>query len=200
MVAAGLREAAEIGQKQGNYAAAQGLLEDSLEHEQQANNPAGEATTWYRLGLLATKLGRLAEGTRLVALSALLHKACNHTDLEAVLCILAAMHAKLKNNKEQIETVFREVAEAYKADQGSTSRATMTACATGTKASERGSACTWVSIITLDSRFPASTTIPTTECSPGTAMSMTIATMQVRTPGAGPTIRAFPSETPSPPR
>ncbi len=105
---------ASIDLKEGDYQAARDKFGTSL----QIGDRAGEAVTFYQLGFLAAKQGRLAQGARLIALCYLIDQAIGHGDTESDLRELAGMAAQLNYSPEQLAAMLEEGAESYQADRG----------------------------------------------------------------------------------
>jgi len=109
---------ASIDVEVGDYKAARAKFQTSLAIKQQIGDRAGEAATFYQLGIVAARSGRLAEGTRLVALSFLILQSIGHTNVKHPIQALSQMAAQLNYTQEQVEAMLREISEAYKADRG----------------------------------------------------------------------------------
>ena len=109
---------ASIDIMQGDDDAAREKYQGSLEISQQTGYLYGEAGTFFQLGILAAKMGRLAEGARLVALCFLIDQSIDHRDAETDFRSLANMTAALEYTPEQFQAMLQEVREAYKKDRG----------------------------------------------------------------------------------
>lgn len=104
---------------EGQHEAARAVFQRSLAIEQEVGNRAGEAATWAQLGLLAAEEGRREAGVRLLALAAGLLQPLGYADLERVKAWVNALAWELQYTQEQLDAMFREVAEAYERDRGS---------------------------------------------------------------------------------
>lgn len=102
----------------GDEDAARERLFAALELRRQLGVRADEADTLYQLGFLVLKRGRRLEGLRLVALCVALHRSAGRRDAEATGANLMALAADLDYSRERVETLLREVAEAYAGDRG----------------------------------------------------------------------------------
>ena len=71
---------ATIDLKVGDYQAAREKFQKSLEIKQQIGDRAGEAATFYQLGVVAAIMGNAAAGVRLVALCCLIDQTIGHGD------------------------------------------------------------------------------------------------------------------------
>ena len=107
-----------IDLQEGHYEAAREKFDRSLKIKQQLGDRAGEAATWHQLGILAAKLGRGAEGARLVTLSFLIGRSIGHADAEKASRSLAVAAQELDYTAEQLQALLKEVAGSYKADRG----------------------------------------------------------------------------------
>jgi tetratricopeptide (TPR) repeat protein len=116
--AATWHQLASIDMNEGDYAAAREKFRKSLEIKQQIGDRAGEAQTFYQLGALAWKMGRLAEGMRLVALGFLILKSIGHGSTEIASRNLTVATSQLNYTQEQFDSMLRQVAESYQADRG----------------------------------------------------------------------------------
>ncbi len=115
-----LHNLATIDLNQGKYEeAGKGFLK-ALEIFKQIGDRAGEANTWYQLGMLAAKLGRQADGIRLVATCYLIENSIGHADTENDFKALAGMASQLNYTEEQFKAMLNEVAQTYSKDQGTT--------------------------------------------------------------------------------
>jgi tetratricopeptide (TPR) repeat protein len=117
-VAATLHNLASIDLEQGDYAEARERLEKSLNIKQEVGDRAGEAATLYQLGYLAKKVGRRANGAKLVAACFLIEKAIGHGDAPHDLKALEAMTRGLTSGQEQLQLFLEEVARSYGQDRG----------------------------------------------------------------------------------
>ena len=79
---------------------------------------AGEAATFAQLGIMAAQRGRVQEGLRLVALSAILLQAVGHADLRRVQPWVNDLASQLGYTQEQFDAMLGEVQEAYQRDLG----------------------------------------------------------------------------------
>jgi tetratricopeptide (TPR) repeat protein len=109
---------ASIDLHQGDYEAAAEKFQKALETRQEIGDRYGEAATFFQLGILAAKVGRLAEGARLVALCFLIDQSIGHGDAEKDSRSLAGMATDLKYTPEQVQALLREVTQAYQKDRG----------------------------------------------------------------------------------
>jgi len=109
---------ATIDVEQEDYAAAREKFQKAMNILEEIGDRYGQGATWYQLGILAEKLGRLAEGARLVALCFLIDQSIGHGDVEKDLRNLAGMAVKLGYTPEQLQALLREVAQAYQKDRG----------------------------------------------------------------------------------
>ena len=103
---------------QGDYAGAREKFERSLKGQQEIGNRAGEAASLYQLGCLAEKVGRRAEGARLVAACLLIDQAIGHGDAPRDLETLTAMTRELVRGPEQLQSFLQGVAQPYQQDRG----------------------------------------------------------------------------------
>jgi len=102
----------------GDEDAARDKLFAALDLRRHLGVCADEADTLYQLGFLALKRGRRLEGLRLVALCVALHRSVGRRDAEATGANLMALAADLDYGQQRVETLLREVAEAYAGDRG----------------------------------------------------------------------------------
>jgi ATP/maltotriose-dependent transcriptional regulator MalT len=85
---------------------------------QEMGNRMGEAATFYQLGILAGKNGKLAEGLQLVAICYLIELSIGHGDTDNDFRTLSEMASKLGYSEQQFDAMLREVAVSYERDQG----------------------------------------------------------------------------------
>lgn len=109
---------ATIDLRERNYNAAREKFQQAQEICCQIGDRVGEAATFFQLGMLAWKMGRLAEGVRLVALGYLIDQSIGHGDTESDFRNLSAIASRLNYTQEQLDSMLREVAESYQADGG----------------------------------------------------------------------------------
>ncbi len=116
--AVALHQLASIDLNVGDYDSARLNFQKSLEITQQIGDRAGEAATFYQLGIMAYQSGRAVEGMRLVAMCFLIDQSIGHGDTESDFKMLSQMAAQLSYTQEQFDAMLGEVIEAYKADRG----------------------------------------------------------------------------------
>jgi len=116
--AATWHQLASIDMEQGDYEGARDKFQKTLKTRQEIGDRYGEAATFFQLGMLAAKLGRTAEGARLVALCFLIDQSIAHGDVEQDLRALTSIAAELNYTQEQLEALLREVGQAYQKDRG----------------------------------------------------------------------------------
>ena len=93
-------------------------IPDGFDHLQQIGDRAGEAATWYQLGVLAIRRDKAVAGLRLIALCYLIDQAIGHADTESDFRSLVEWAAPLHYTQDQLTLLLREVEAAYQADRG----------------------------------------------------------------------------------
>jgi tetratricopeptide (TPR) repeat protein len=109
---------ASIDLNVGDYDAACDKFQKALTMRQQVGGRAGEAATFYQIGIVAVETDRLFEGARLIALSFLIFQSIGHSNIKPALQAHSQLTAQLNYTQEQVEAMLREVDAAYKADRG----------------------------------------------------------------------------------
>lgn len=79
---------------------------------------AGEAGTFFQLGMLADRLGRTEAGARLVAVCWLIDNAVGHGDAESDFRALAGLCTRAGLDETLFKKLLAETAETYAADRG----------------------------------------------------------------------------------
>jgi tetratricopeptide (TPR) repeat protein len=110
-----LAEIDQIEQKQ--YAALE-KYRNALKIMHQIGDRAGAATAFIQLGILAWDQGRKHEGLHLVALCCFLVASIGHGDATHYIEVLSSMALELGCTQERIGILLKEVARAYRIDDG----------------------------------------------------------------------------------
>ena len=109
---------ATIDLREGAYGPAREKLATALRMRQEIGDRAGEAATFYQLGMLAWRQGKADADIRLVALCYLIDRAIGHGDTESDFQQLARMAEALNYTQDQLDTMLQEVEMVYKGDRG----------------------------------------------------------------------------------
>ena len=86
--------------------------------KQEIGNRAGEAATFYQLGILAAKLGKPETSLPLIALCFMIDQAIGHGDTEQDGRNLTALSSSLNFKQEQFDAMMQQTAESYAQDRG----------------------------------------------------------------------------------
>jgi hypothetical protein len=109
---------ASIDLNEGNYAAAREKFGKSLAIEQQIGDRAGEAATFYQLGMLAARQRHLVPAAKLVGLCFVIDQAIGHGHVESDLKSFLGLCSQLGLSEPQVRSLVGEIGKSYEQDRG----------------------------------------------------------------------------------
>jgi hypothetical protein len=109
---------ASIDLDRGEYRAGAEKLLKSLAINQRLGEKASEAMNLTQLGLVAAKIGRAEEGLRLAALGVSILESVRNPIALQIRPAVDALTSELAYTQEQLDSMIKEVEEAYQQDGG----------------------------------------------------------------------------------
>lgn len=107
-----------IQSQKGNAKAARQSFCEALRIYQELPDKSGEAGAFFQLGALALQVNRIAEGLRLMALSAIALQSIKSDEAKKVEPVVERLASQLHYSQEQFVAMVQEVLQAYAKDKG----------------------------------------------------------------------------------
>ncbi len=109
---------ATIDVNEGRYRDAHTKFRMALAIQQEVGDRAGEAEVFAELGMMATELGRLDEGLRLLILGALLMREISHPRQKEIERLIDRWSRELDYSDGEFSDMIEEAIEIYHMDRG----------------------------------------------------------------------------------
>ncbi|NPV63105.1 MAG: tetratricopeptide repeat protein [Methanotrichaceae archaeon] len=116
--AAVLHSIGSIHSQAGDKDQARRNFVEALAIYQELGDKPGEAGAFFQLGAVAVQLNMLAEGLRLMAISAVILRSISSEDVKNVEPVVERLASKLSYSQDQFMIMVNEVIDAYRRDRG----------------------------------------------------------------------------------
>jgi tetratricopeptide (TPR) repeat protein len=116
--AAALHSLALIDAQKGDVNAAKDKFKKALQIYQEIKDKPGEAAALFQLGALAVQLDHIAEGLRIMALSAMILRSANSQEVRDVEPVVERLASQMKYTQDQFVKMVQEANIGYRKDKG----------------------------------------------------------------------------------